>query len=94
MKLCLAAQVLFSPSAPQPFEILALTIDLFGNQTVVGCYQPPPASPSTSPSLVQLLSELHFNDVFQMDDFHWDWLSSVSDDFKARCLFLKLTQII
>lgn len=81
--------------APKQFEILALTINLFGqSMTVVGCYRLPSAYPSTLPSLVQLLSELNLNEIILVGDFNWDWLSSVSVDFKAHCLFLSLTQFI
>ena len=92
----LAEQVIFSKSAVKQFDILALKIDLSGGQflTVVGCYRPPSATNDTLSSLMQLLSQLQFKEIILVGDFNWDWLSPVSDDFKAHCMSLNFTQVI
>lgn len=90
------SQVLITQSLPKQFELLALNITLPGSQplTVIGCYRPPSASSESFDSLTQIFSQLQFKEVLLIGDLNWDWLSSTSDDLKAYCLSVNLTQMI
>ena len=58
---------------------------------IVGCYRPPPAIGNSMSTLVKSLSQLQYNEIVVVGDLNWDWLTPVSDAFKAQCDSLNLT---
>lgn len=83
---------LVSKSIPKQFEILALNIEVSKGQpvTVVGCYRPPSAVKETLSSLANILSQLDYKEIVMLGDLNWDWLTTVSDDFKNLCISFNL----
>ena len=92
----LHASVLKSVSLPKQFELLAIDLE-FGKDChlcLVGCYRPPAAVGGALASLSSALTDLLSNDIVLLGDLNWDWMSPNSDQFKAFCDSVNLTQLI
>jgi len=91
-----SVNVLISKSVSKQFEFLALDLEVSRTLhiTVVGCYRTPSAVKDALPSLMQLLSDLNFNEIVVIGDLNWNWLHPVADDFKAYCDSLNLFQLV
>ena len=81
-------------SESKELELLALEIELTKNHRImlVGCNRPLSAPKNASSSLVKFLSQLKYSELLLVGDFNWDWLMPVSNDLKAQCDSLNLTQ--
>ena len=84
-------------SVSKELELLALEIELTKNHRImlVGCYRPPSVPKNVLSSLVKFLSQLKYSKLLLVGDLNWDWfMCPVSDDLKAQCDSLNLTQFI
>lgn len=90
------ASVVLSESICKQLEFLALNVEIAKSfsLTVIGCYRPPSAAKEALTSLKHLLSKLNYNELLIAGDLNWDWLNSVSDDFKSFCDSVNLTQLV
>ncbi len=88
--------LVLSESFSKQLEFLALNIEVSKDHhiMVVGCYRPPSAISNSLSTPVNLLSQLHYNEIVVVGDLNWDWLMPVSDALKAQCDSLSLTQTI
>lgn len=88
--------LVFKESVFKEFELLALEIQLSKIHRImlVGCYRPLSAPKSALSSLVKFLSQLKYSELLLVGDLNRDWLMLVSNDLKAQCDSLNLTQLI
>lgn len=62
--------------------------------TIIGCYRPPSASQEALASLASYMTGFNSSELLLVGDLNLDWLTASSDNLKAVCDSLHLTQLI